>query len=124
MDAGWNKLGVNWTQVRNNRWKVTQMRITVQLWRLLHPPVATRQKPREGDKRNHKTGNITIRLRGKGTRGGTNTTCIFYIFGLLILRCYIYISICSVGEYNNQYFETYCAKSFDVLIFHKRYSLL
>lgn len=65
-----------------------------------------------------------IRLRGKGTRGGTNTTCIFYIFGLLILRCYIYISICSVGEYNNQYFESYCAKSFDVLIFHKRYSPL
>lgn len=33
-------------------------------------------------------------------RGRTNTTCIFHIFGSLILRCYIYICICSNGGYD------------------------
>lgn len=37
--------------------------------------------------------------KARGTRGRTNATCTFYIFGLLTLRCYIYICICSDGGY-------------------------
>lgn len=71
-----------------------QMRITVQLWRLLHPPVATRQKPREGDKRNHKTGKITIRFRGTGHQRGHEYNMYilyFWIANFKMLYLYIYM---------------------------------
>lgn len=60
-----------------------------------------------------------FRLHGQRAPEGANTTCIFHIFGSLILRCYIYICICSNGGYKNSISRMYCAKSFDVLIFHK-----
>lgn len=57
-------------------------------------PVVKRQKPQNGNKRSQPlcgVGRSETHLHSSGHPGRTDTTCIFHIFGSLILRCYIYM---------------------------------